>query len=117
MVCDGEVDCPNAADEKSTFCAGLNICTQCMHVRVRMCSVLMCECVCECLFVQVVRTVRDSARTEALVLPEGCVFAAMAGQETTVHHVRRGEVGRRGRENERGRGRGGRHGGREGRKE
>ena len=23
MVCDGEVDCPNAADEKSAFCAGL----------------------------------------------------------------------------------------------
>ena len=61
-----------------------------MHVRVHMCSVLMCVCVCECLFVQVVRTVRDSARTEALVLPEGRVFAEAAGQETTVHHVRRG---------------------------
>ena len=57
--------------------------------------VCLCVSVCECAFVQVVRTVRDSARTEALVLPEGPVFAETAGQETTVHRVRKGEMGRR----------------------
>ena len=63
---------------------------------------------------QVVRTVRDSARTEALVLPEERVFAEAAGQETTVHRVRRGE---RGGVREGGRGEGGIEEGREGRSE